>query len=112
MQLRHLVFLIIVCLTALGCPTEQELSKFLSEQPPTISSFSANPETIEKGQETTLDWFTISATEVSLDQGIGSVPIRGTKTVKPIADTAYTLSASNKNGTVTRTITVFVKPST
>ena len=49
------------------------------------------------------------ADTVTLDQGIGDVPPSGSIDVFPTQDTVYTLSASNADGTATRTIGVGIK---
>ena len=46
----------------------------------------------------TLSWSVINATIVSIDQGIGEVLVKGTIGVQVSERTAYTLTATNKNG--------------
>jgi peptidoglycan-associated lipoprotein len=48
------------------------------------ASLSANPNTVDKGQATTLTWQTTNATDVSID-GIGPVEMSGSRSVTPTA---------------------------
>src|SRR5919205_833503 len=56
---------------------------------PTISQFTAEPSTIERGQSATLRWSVEDATEVSIDQNIGTVQTTGTRRVFPSDSTTY-----------------------
>jgi len=76
---------------------------------PLITGFVAVPDTIAKGQNSTLSWTTQNASEASIDQGIGSVAVSGVQTVTPAVTTTYTLTARNPAGVVvTRQVTVTV----
>lgn len=78
--------------------------------PPTISSFTVTPSEIFSGNNSTLSWSASNATTVSIDQGIGNVSSTGTQEVGPTVTTSYTLTATNSDGTVTKSCTVTVKP--
>jgi RHS repeat-associated protein len=84
----------------------------LPGNPPTISSFSANPGTINSGGSSTLSWNITGATSATIDHGIGSVnpPGSGSVNVSPTSTTTYTLTATNANGSVTAQGTVTVNP--
>jgi peptidoglycan-associated lipoprotein len=71
------------------------------------ASLTANPETIDKGQSSTLTWQTTNATDVSID-GIGAVQPNGTQQVSPSDSTTYTLTAKGAGGTQTATARVTV----
>jgi len=71
------------------------------------ASLTANPETIDKGQSSTLTWQTTNATDVSID-GIGAVQPTGTQQVNPSDSTTYTLTAKGAGGTQTATARVTV----
>jgi len=71
------------------------------------ASLTANPETIDKGQSSTLTWQTTNATDVSID-GIGAVQPNGTQQVNPSDSTTYTLTAKGAGGTQTATARVTV----
>jgi len=76
--------------------------------PPVITQFSSNPSTIDPGGTSVLFWNVTGATSVSIDQGVGQVAFVGFKTVSPAASTAYTISAANSIGTVTRSTVTMV----
>ena len=76
---------------------------------PRIDSFTATPSTIAPGGSSTLRWTTTGAKNVSIDQGIGSVTVDGSRVVTPSSTTPYTLRASNNDGdSVTAEVTVTV----
>ncbi len=63
--------------------------------PPVISFFNANPTGITAGSSSTLSWSVTNAIAVTIDNGVGSVGLSGTRVVSPATDTAYTLTAAN-----------------
>ena len=65
---------------------------------PTVT-ISADPSTIEKGQSSTLTWSSTSATNVSIDQGIGDVSTSGSRSVSPSSSTTYMISTKGEGGT-------------
>jgi peptidoglycan-associated lipoprotein len=71
------------------------------------ASLSANPNTIDQGQSTTLTWQTTNATDVSID-GIGAVETSGSRQVTPSDSTTYHLIAKNAGGTQDATARVTV----
>jgi peptidoglycan-associated lipoprotein len=75
--------------------------------PAPTASLSANPNSIEKGQSTTLTWQTTNATEVSID-GIGHVDANGSRQVTPADSTTYHLTAKGDGGTQEATARVTV----
>ncbi len=79
--------------------------------PPTATaptaSLSASPNTVDKGQSTTLTWQTTNATDVSID-GIGAVETSGTRPVTPSDSTTYHLIAKGPGGTQDATARVTV----
>lgn len=75
---------------------------------PAISSFAAEPSTVVKGSPATLRWSVSGASDISIDQGIGSVQASGTRQVFPSSDTTYTLIARGVGGTSSATVTVRV----
>src|SRR5207237_4759142 len=76
------------------------------------ASLNASPQTIEKGQSTTLTWQTANATDVSID-GIGAVQVSGSRQATPANSTTYTLMAKGPGGTqaATARVTVTMPPS-
>jgi peptidoglycan-associated lipoprotein len=71
------------------------------------ASLSANPNTVNQGQPTTLTWETTNATDVSVD-GIGPVSPNGTRQVTPTDSTTYHLVAKGTGGTQDATARVTV----
>jgi len=75
-------------------PTEPDIPEIL----PTIEYFNAIPQSIASGESSTLSWKTKNATNAIIDQGIGTVPVTGTKDVSPEKTITYTLTAINTDG--------------
>ncbi len=74
---------------------------------PVIRSFTASPASVATGGTTVLSWTVTDATSLSIAPGLGAVT--GTSvTVRPLATTTYTLSATNAGGTSTASVTVTV----
>src|ERR1035437_7429377 len=65
------------------------------------ATLSASPNTIDKGQSTTLTWQTTNATDVSID-GIGAVDASGSRQVTPAGSTTYHLIAKGNGGNQAR----------
>ena len=75
---------------------------------PTIGEFVAEPSSIERGQSSPLRWSVTDATNISIDNGIGTVQATGSRRVFPSDSTTYTLTATGPGGTKTATATVNV----
>ncbi len=75
---------------------------------PSISSFTAEPRSIERGQSATLNWATSNATDININEGVGAVQGSGSRTVSPANTTTYTLTANGPGGSDSRTVTVDV----
>jgi peptidoglycan-associated lipoprotein len=75
--------------------------------PAPTASLSANPNTINPGQSTTLTWQTTNANDVSID-GIGPVDASGSRQVSPADSTTYHLVAKGAGGTQDATARVTV----
>jgi hypothetical protein len=75
---------------------------------PRIVSFDAKPASVRAGEPVVLAWSTENpAGGVSIDQDIGTVSARGSRTVTPKSTTTYTLTM---RGGPSRTVTVTVAP--
>ena len=73
-----------------------------------ITNFTVEPRAIQTGQSATLTWAVANATDISINNGIGSVAANGTRQVFPTSTTTYTLTASAAGGNDTRSVTVDV----
>lgn len=74
-----------------------------------IQRFNANPAVIEPGKTSVLSWQVLNADEVEIS-GIGKVNnAAGTTQVTPAQTTTYRLTARNKAGEATETVTVTVQ---
>ena len=63
--------------------------------PPGSNSFNAAPAGIVAGSSSTLSWDVGNAIAVTIDNGVGSVGLTGTRVISPVVDTTYTLTAAN-----------------
>ena len=73
---------------------------------PRIVSFEARPAAVRAGEPVMLVWATENPSGgVSIDQGVGAVNARGSRTLTPVATTTYTLAM---RGGPSRTVTVTV----
>jgi outer membrane murein-binding lipoprotein Lpp len=59
----------------------------------------ATPMNINKGESATISYQTLNATSVSINQGIGNVPLNGSVPVSPQVTTTYTITAVGAGGT-------------
>ena len=76
---------------------------------PTVTQFTAEPTSIERGQSSTLRWeVSGDTTNVSINEGVGVVQATGSHRVSPSDSTTYTLTATGPGGTRTATATVSV----
>ena len=72
---------------------------------PRIVSFEAKPASVRAGEPVVLTWTTENpAGGAAIDQGIGAVVARGSRTVMPKATTTYTLTM---RGGPTRAVTAY-----
>jgi len=99
---RYIVMFCVLALlslcAAIACRTE----------PPTIILFSATPSEINLGQSATLKWDTKNATLMTIDHGIGNVATTGSIELSPAETTAYTLTATNAGGAVSKSVVIYV----
>ncbi len=64
-------------------------------------TLSVSPTNIRPGDPVTLSWSSSNATSFHIDQGVGSVPLSGSRTVYPGGSRTYVGTASGPGGTVT-----------
>ncbi len=72
-----------------------------------INNFSASDTSIEKGDTSTLTWNTSNCNHVVLS-GYGQLSANSSKSVKPLYDTVYTLTAYGNNGNDADTVKIYV----
>lgn len=111
-QSRKVLILATVLLAlglAAGCKKKQPAPPPTPPPPPPAptATLSANPDTIEAGQSTTLTWRTENATDVSID-GLGAVDASGSRQVAPVQSTTYRLTAKGPGGSQDATARVTV----
>lgn len=96
-------------LTAKNKDSEVSETVTVTVERPTIRilSFRAAPENINLGDASNLVWETENADTVTIST-IGTVQVTGTTSVSPKETTTYTLTATNKFGSVNATATVTV----
>lgn len=75
---------------------------------PTIAEFTVEPTTIERGQSAVLRWNVTGASNVAINNGLGTVPASGNRRVQPADTTVYTLTATGRDGDTTATATLTV----
>jgi outer membrane protein OmpA-like peptidoglycan-associated protein len=86
------------------CPPK----KVVLPPPAPTASLSANPDSIQSGQCSTLTWSSGNATSATIDQGVGKVNLSGSWPVCPRTTTQYTLAVVGEGGTRQATATVGV----
>jgi hypothetical protein len=88
------------------------ISQLTSPSGVSVQSFSASPSSITTGSFTTLSWNVQGADSVAIDNGIGTVPSQGTRTIQLIWTTTFTLTAKSSATTTQSTVQVPVLPAT
>lgn len=91
-------------------PTQEVVVVVASGNQPMVKTFNATPQTIQAGEEVTLNWEATNATSVSIDNGIGAQATTGEVKVRPTQTTIYTLTASGPGGSASAPVTVTVIP--
>jgi hypothetical protein len=76
--------------------------------PEPVINVSANPTTIYPGESSVLTWSTSNAYTLSIDNGIGSVPLNYSMTVTPTVTTTYKFVAFGQGGETMSSITINV----
>ena len=86
--------------------------RYTSPAPPTITSFTASPQTVTVGSSSKLTWASSDGTACNLSYGTTHVTLggSGSTTVKPSSSTSYSIVCSNVSGSsATKSLTVTVK---
>jgi len=71
-------------------------------------TITANPETIQVGESSTLTWSSANADTCVIEPDIGSVAVNGSMPVSPLETTTYTITATGPEGSATDGTTVIV----
>ncbi|KPK45848.1 MAG: hypothetical protein AMK74_02195, partial [Nitrospira bacterium SM23_35] len=71
-------------------------------------TITADPGIINSGGSSSISWSTAYATNVTIDQGIGTVDSSGSISVTPTETTTYTITAEGPGGTATDSVTIIV----
>jgi hypothetical protein len=106
-SLRSRNFLTVFLRGTPGATISMEVKKGTATPPPQLT-FQAVPQAITLGESSILQWTTTYADKITIDQGIGDVPARGSLTVSPRDTTIYTLTATGEEGTTTGSVRVNV----
>src|SRR2546425_1622954 len=75
---------------------------------PVIAQFTAEPDSIERGQSATLRWSVTDATSITIEPGLGAVQSNGNRQVFPSNTTSYRLTATGAGGNASASATVNV----
>ncbi len=119
MNKRNISAILLACslfLIVAGCkkkappppPPPPPPPKEVPKPKPMIATFVAEPSTIQRGESSTLRWKVENATDISINQGIGTVQSSGDRRVFPSSATTYTLTAKGPGGSATATARVDV----
>ena len=107
-----LILALAAVLAVTACGKKKVATAPPSAPPPTpapTATLTANPNTINAGQPSTLTWNTTNATDIAIDT-LGTVGASGTVQVVPSESTTYRLVAKNQSGTQEATARVTVNP--
>jgi hypothetical protein len=96
-----------ITVTGPGGSANARVTVGVNEPLPTVT-FSAIPEFIPPGGSSTLTWTTQNAASVSIDNGIGTVDLNGSRAVSPTSETTYTINATGPGGTAMASVTVWM----
>ncbi len=94
-----------ITVTGLGGSASASAAVTIKYPAPTVT-FTTAPDAIPPGGSATLTWTTTNATSASIDNGVGTVAINGSKVVSPKIATTYTITVTGQGGTVRASVTV------
>ncbi|MBW2039963.1 MAG: hypothetical protein JRI46_10320 [Deltaproteobacteria bacterium] len=107
-SLRSTNYLVAFLVGTPGASITIEVKSSEGPIPPPQVTFSADPASIILGETSTLTWSASNADSVSIDQGVGDVPLEGSIPVSPAETTTYTITATGPGGTATDSVMVTV----
>jgi hypothetical protein len=105
--------ILFACAGLAGCgSTTSSSSPSEKGSVPAITSFTANPTSVNSGTSSTLSWTTTGAASLTITPGtFTSTSASGSTNMSPTASTTYTLTATNASGSTTSTAKVTVATS-
>src|SRR5262245_38792700 len=102
--------ILFLALASLGCGLLDKITD--SDDQLSIQRFSASPVTVPAGSPATLTWEVDGADTVAIDNGIGSVPAKGSRQVQPGGTVTYNLTAQSGTSQASASVQVQVQGST
>jgi len=109
------VVVLVALVTIAGCKKKAPLPPPAAVAPPVAApaaptaEITATPMVVTAGDRVVLSWHTNDAVSAHID-GIGDVPMSGTRTITPSASTSFRLEAKGPGGTATASVRVTVNP--
>lgn len=76
---------------------------------PSCDAFTVTPNRVRSGEDVVLSWNTSNATNVSINQGIGSVAVDGTRSVRLDSNTTFVLTANNGSAITSCQVTATIE---
>ncbi len=97
-----------LALTFAGCGLVDSVSgpKSLS-----IQKFEASPDEVSAGSSVTLRWEVEGADQVAINHNVGTVPVKGDRTITAYSSATYTLTARSGTSSATSSVVVTVRGS-
>lgn len=95
--------------TQYSSPTSAKPVLGIARHEPSIKRFWALPSLVERGNPVTLTWDASGGRRVSIEPGIGEVPLSGSLTLTPLESVTFELSLETPDGLLTRSATVSVR---
>lgn len=83
-----------------GSATDSTTVTVTTDPPPTVN-ISADPDTIQAGESSTLTWGSTDADSCVIEPDIGAVDVNGSTFVSPTQTTTYTITATGPGGAAT-----------
>ena len=109
LDLCALVLILFACVGLVDCGSTSSSSPPGKGSVPTITSFTADPTSVNSGTSSTLSWAAAGATSIAITPGtFTSASASGSTSMNPTATTTYTLTATNAAGSTTSMLTVTV----
>lgn len=87
--------------------TVGEITGTVVRPEPTVT-FTADPESINLGENSQLSWSSMNADNCSISPGIGTVALSGSLSVSPSQTTTYTITVQGTGGSTTQSATIQV----